>query len=316
MDKDSKIYVAGHRGLLGSALMKELGAGGFGNIVTRGHRELDLTDKKAVFDFFSSESPDYVFLAAGKVGGIIDNKRHPADYLNVNLGIQTSVFEAATAFESRHVVFYGSSCTYPRECPQPMREDYLLTGMVEPTSLGYAAAKIAGLAACRVYNEQYGVNRFIALVPNSMYGPGDNFDLEHCHVVSALIRRFHEAKIGGAEKVTLWGSGRPRREFIYSRDVAAASLFAVENAGQMENRHYNVGTGVDYSIKELGSIIAETVEYEGQIEWDTSKPDGAARKLLDSERLLSLGWSSTTDLREGLAETYRWYCEQLAVSRG
>ena len=323
MNKDSKIYIAGHTGLLGSALMEELArpntgglaGGGFSNVVTRSHKELDLTDKDGVFSFFSAERPEYVFLAAGKVGGIIDNKTHPAEYLRANLAIQNNVFEACREFDVERLVFYGSSCTYPKECPQPMKEEYLLAGMVEETSLGYAAAKIAGLVGCRVYNEQYGKNRFVALTPNSMYGPNDNFDLDNCHVLSALIRRFHEAKASGAGTVTLWGSGRPRREFIYSRDVAAASLFAVQHGEHLENCHYNVGTGIDYSIKELASIIAEIVDYRGEVLWDKSKPDGAPRKLLDSTRFLSLGWKPKTDLRDGLQKTYQRYCSRLTAKQ-
>lgn len=307
MDKDSKIYVAGHTGLLGSALMRELARAGFGNIVTKSHRRLDLTQKDSVFAFFAVEKPEYVFLAAGKVGGIIDNKSRPAEYLRANLAIQGNVFEAAREFDVKNLVFYGSSCTYPRQCPQPMKEEYLLTGMVEETSLGYAAAKIAGLVGCKVYNEQYGPNRFIALVPNSMYGPNDNFDLDNCHVLSALIRRFHEAKISNAATVTLWGSGQPRREFIYSADVAAASLFAVQHVDRLQNHHYNIGTGQDYSIRELASIIAEIVDYRGQIVWDKAKPDGAPRKLLDSGKFLSLGWKSQTNFKDGLKKTYEWY---------
>jgi len=314
MFKDSKIYVAGHTGLLGSALIRKLSEQGYSRVVTRSHAELDLTDKRAVFDFFSIENPEYVFLAAGKVGGIVSNKTYPADYLHINLAIQDNVFEASQKYEIRRLLFYGSSCIYPKFSPQPIKEQYLLTAPLEETSEGYATAKIAGIIACRVYNQQSRsrstsgqTNRFIALVPSNMYGPNDNFNLESCHVLSALIRRFHESKINHTESVTLWGSGTPRREFIFSEDVAEASLFAMEHIEQLENRHYNVGTGVDYSIKELTASVAEIVGYEGKVLWDTSKPDGAPRKLLDSSRFLSLGWRPTVSIDEGIRKTYQWY---------
>jgi len=310
MDKGAKIFVAGHTGLLGSALVKELARRGFRNVIAMPRRRLDLTNKESVFHFFATERPAYVFLAAGKVGGIIDNKTYPADYLHANLAIQVNLFEAAHRFGVEKLVFYGSSCMYPRECPQPMKEEHLLTGMVEQTSLGYAVAKIAGTIACRVYNQQYGHTRFIALVPNSMYGPNDNFDLHNCHVLSAMIRRFHDAKINRAAVVTLWGTGRVRREFIHSSDVAAASVFAVLNADKLENHHYNIGTGTDYSIEELASMVSEVVGYKGKLEWDTTKPDGAARKLLDSSKFQSLGWQPTVELRDGLRSTYQWYCAE------
>jgi len=311
MFKDSRIYVAGHTGLLGSALLRKLRQQGYNTLITRTHAELDLTDKAAVFRFFSVEKPDYVFLCAGKVGGIVSNKTYPADYLHINISIQDNVFEAASRFGVKHLVFYGSSCTYPKLAAQPIKEEYLLTGPLEQTSEAYAAAKIAGLIACRAYNQQYRTNRFIALIPNSMYGPNDNFDLEHCHVLSALVRRFHEAKTTGAPSVTLWGSGRPRREFVYCDDVAEASIFAVKHADRLENRHYNVGSGVDYSIRELALLVARIVGYEGKIEWDTTRPDGAARKLLDSSRFMSLGWKPAVDIEQGLRRTYQWYKERL-----
>jgi GDP-L-fucose synthase len=225
------------------------------------------------------------------------------------LAIQDNVFEATQKFEVEHLVFFGSSCTYPKLAPQPIKEEYFLTGPIEQTSAGYAAAKIAGLFACKVYNSQYHSNRFIALLPNSMYGPNDNFDLENSHVLSALIRRFHEAKLSGAESVTLWGSGTPRREFLFAEDVAEAAVFAIENADKLENSHYNIGNGVDYSIKELAEIIAETVGFEGEICWDTDKPDGTPRKLLDSSRFQALGWQPVTEFRQGLEITYNWFKE-------
>lgn len=305
MYKNSKIHVAGHTGLIGSALIGKLKEHGYCNIITRSHAELDLTNKEAVFDFFSSEQPEYVFLAAGKVGGILSNKSYPASYLHINISIQDNVFEAAQKYNVRHLVFYGSSCSYPKDCKQPIKEERFLTGPIEKTSEGYAAAKIAGTIACKAYNDQYGTNRFIALIPNSAYGPNDNFDLENGHVLSALVHKFHEAKMDQEDSVTLWGSGKPRREFIFSQDVAEASLFAMQNAGELKNHHYNVGTGVDYSIEELAARIAEIVGYDGKIMWDTTKPDGTIQKLLDCSMFLSLGWKPKTDFVKGLKITYQ-----------
>ena len=293
--------------MLGCALSRKLKEHGYNLVVTRTHAELDLTGKGAVVDFFRAEKPEYVFLCAGKTGGIISNKTCPADYLSVNISIQNNVFEAAHRNEVKHLLFYGSSCVYPKFSQQPIKEQFLFGGPIEDTSEAYATAKIAGIVACRAYNRQYDTKRFIALIPNSMYGPNDNFALESAHVLSALVHRFHEAKITNAESVTLWGSGEPRREFVFSEDVADASLFAVQNAAHLENIHYNVGTGIDYSIKELAEKVAETVGYEGTILWDRSKPDGVERKLLDSSRFLSLGWKPTVSLEEGLRRTYQWY---------
>jgi len=307
MYKNSKIYVAGHTGLIGSSLIGRLKGQGYHNVITRPHAELDLTDKAAVFDFFSSEKPEYVFLAAGKVGGILSNKAYPVDYLHINISIQDNVFEAAQKYNVRNLIFYGSSCSYPKDCPSPIREKYFLTGPIEETSQGYAAAKIAGIIACKMYNSQYRTNRFIALIPNSVYGPMDNFNLENSHVLSALIRKFHEAKTNREDSITLWGSGKPRREFIFSEDVAEASIFAMQNAEKLENQHYNIGTGVDYSIEELAQIVKGAVGYDGEILWDKNKPDGACRKLLDSTKFQSLGWEPKTDLGKGLKITYQWY---------
>jgi GDP-L-fucose synthase len=310
MYKDSKVYIAGDRGLIGSALVRKLAQYGYRNIITRTHRELELTDKNAVFDFFSAEKPEYVFLAAGKVGGIVSNKTYPADYFHINIAIQDNLFEAAQKSSVRHLVFYGSSCTYPKDSPQPIKEEYLFTGPIEQTSQAYAAAKIAGIIACNSYNQQYNTKRFIVLIPNSVYGPKDNFDLENSHVLSALIRKFHQAKISNVAAVNLWGTGTPRREFVFCEDVAEASLFAVNNAHKLENIHYNVGTGVDYSIKELAEIIADITGYNGNIRWDTDKPDGAVRKLLDSSKFFSLGWKPAVGLKEGLKITYQWYLKK------
>ena len=311
MYEESKIYVAGHRGLIGTAIVKKLKELGFSNLLLKSHSELDLTDKKSVFDFFSHNKPEYVFLCAGKVGGILDNKTYPADYLHVNLSIQNNVFEADQKYDVKRMVFFGSSCIYPKDISGPIKEDFLFGGPIEATSQGYATAKIAGVISCKAYNEQYGKNRFIALVPNSTYGPGDNFDLQNSHVLSALIRKFHEAKKNNSQNVILWGSGHPRREFIYSEDVASASVYAINNTNLLKNRHYNLGTGKDYSIKELAEIISEVVGYKGQISWDKDKPDGTKQKLLDSSEFMSLGWKPNIGLRDGIEKTYGWYLSEI-----
>lgn len=316
MFKKDKIYVAGHTGLLGSALLKKLAAGGYTNVITRTHAELDLTRQDAVDAFFAEVRPEYVFLCAGLTGGIQANKTYPATFLQVNAMVQSSVFEAAHRYEAKQLIFYGSSCVYPKNSPQPMKEEYLLAGEIEATSEAYAIAKMAGIIACRAFNSQYKTNRFIVLLPNSMYGPRDNFDTENSHVLSALIRRFHDAKQAGDIKITLWGSGNPRREFIFSEDVAAASIFAMENAPKLQNSHYNLGTGIDYSIRELAKNIAGIVGFEGEIDWDTTKPDGTMRKLLDSSKFLSLGWKPSVTLKKGLERTYQWYRESLSQEKG
>ncbi len=307
MLKDSRIYVAGHAGLLGSAIVKKLRAQGYTDVITKTHGELDLMNQEAVNGFFKKEQPEYVFLAAGLTGGIVANKTYPATFLHTNIVIQDNVFHAAKKYMVKHFIFYGSSCVYPKNCPQPIKEEYMLTGEIEETSEAYAIAKTSGITACKSYNYQFKTNCFIALIPNSMYGPNDNFDLENSHVLSALIRRFHEAKREGKEKVSLWGSGNPRREFIFSEDVADASVFAMNNVEKLQNTHYNVGTGVDYSIKELADIISKIAGYKGEIEWDATKPDGAPRKLLDSSRFLQLGWKPSTDIENGLKITCEWY---------
>ena len=305
MFKDSKIYIAGHEGLLGSALVNRLKE--YTNIAVRTHSELDLTKRECVYEFFNKERPEYVFLSAGLTGGIAANKNFPAAYFHTNIAIQDNVFEASQKYSVKNLVFFGSSCIYPKYCPQPIKEDYLMTGEIEGTSEAYAAAKIAGIFACRAYNSQFKTNRFIALIPNSIYGPHDTFDAENSHVVAALIRKLHEAKRRNEDRVTLWGSGNPRREFIFSSDVAEASIFAVSNADVLENSHYNVGIGIDYSIKEIARIIANIVNFKGRIEWDTVKPDGAPSKVLDSNRFFSLGWKPVTTLENGLSLTYEWY---------
>lgn len=307
MDKDSKIYVAGHTGLLGSALVRRLRYRGYNNLITIAHEDLDLTDQREVDAFFRLNRPEYVFLAAGRTGGIWANSRYPVDFLHENTSIQNNIFESANRYEVRHLVFYGSSCVYPRDATQPIREDSLLSGRIEETSEAYAIAKIAGIIACRAYNSQYKAKRFIALIPNSMYGPNDNFEPDSSHVLSALIRKIHDAKLKDEEKVVLWGSGEPRREFIFVDDVADASIFAVENAERLENRHYNIGTGTDYSIKELACMVSDVVGFKGRIEWDTTKPEGAPKKLLDSSRFMNLGWKPIYDFKETLKYTYKWF---------
>jgi len=309
--RDSRIYVAGHTGLLGSAICKKLNTTGYTNIITCSHRELDLTDQAQVRLFFAQKQPEYVFLAAGLTGGILANQAAPADFLHTNIAIQDNVFQAAQEYGVRHLIFYGSSCVYPKDCPQPIKEEYLLTGPIEETSEAYAIAKISGVLACKAYNTQFKTNRFIALVPNSMYGPNDNFELESAHVLSALIRKFHDAKIKKQDKVILWGSGNPRREFIFTEDVADASIFAMNNAEKFKNNYYNIGSGSDYSIKELAKIVAQIVGFQGRIDWDRTKPDGSPRKLLDSKKFLTLGWKPKTTFEKGLRLTYEWYLENM-----
>ena len=311
MLKDSKIYIAGHTGLLGSALVKKLESDDYKNIILRRHSELDLTNQNDTNNFFKEERPEYVFLAAGLTGGIVANDRYPATFLHTNIAIQDNVFQAANNYSVKHIIFYGSSCIYPKNCPQPMKEEYLHTGKIEETSDAYAIAKTAGIIACKSYNRQFGTNRFIALVPNSMYGPNDNFDIENSHVLSALIRKFHNANIEQKEKITLWGTGNPRREFIFSEDVADASIFIMNNIDRktikFQNMHYNVGTGVDYSIKELANIISKIVGYKRKIEWDKTRPDGSPMKLLDSSKFLDLGWRPSVNIEDGIRMTYDWY---------
>lgn len=307
MFKDSKIYIAGHTGLLGSALFHKLKLKGYKNIIIKPHNKLDLLNKECVEKFFNKERPEYVFLSAGLTGGIIANKNFPAAFFHTNIAIQDNVFESAMKYNVKHLIFYGSSCIYPKYCQQPIKEEYLMKGELEATSAAYAAAKIAGVFACRAYNNQFKTNRFISLIPNSIYGPHDSFNTENSHVIAALIMKLHEAKLKRKKKIALWGSGRPKREFIFSSDIAQASIFAMNNADRLENSHYNVGTGIDYSIKEISKIIANIVNFKGKIEWDTTKPDGTPRKILDSRKFFSLGWKPITTLENGLRLTYEWY---------
>ncbi len=308
MKPDSRVYVAGHRGLVGQALARRLEREGFTNIILATHSELDLTDQAATDAFFAARKPEFVFCAAAKVGGIMANKTYPVDFLHENILIQTSLLRAAQRHGVRKTLLLGSSCIYPRLAPQPIREDSLLTGPLEPTNQWYAIAKIAGIMLGQAYREQYGMN-VISAMPANLYGPGDNFDLESSHVLPAMIRKFHEAKMAGADHVTLWGTGAPLREFLHVDDLADASLFLM--------RHYddgepiNIGSGRDISIKDLAELVAEVVGFSGTIVWDKSKPDGTPRKLLDSTKIRALGCCPRTDLRMGSGETYRWFLEQV-----
>lgn len=304
MNTDSRIYVAGHRGLVGGAIARALDARGFNNIVTRTREELDLRDPSAVDSFFRVERPDYVFLAAAKVGGILANDTHPVEFLRDNLEIQTHVIDAAFRSDVTKLAFLGSSCIYPRLAAQPIAEDSLLTGPLETTNEWYAIAKIAGIKLCQAYRKEHGFDA-ISVMPTNLYGPGDNFDLTSSHVLPALIRKFHEAKEIGAPSVTVWGSGKPMREFLYVDDLADAVLFLMQNYDSPEI--INVGVGEDISIAELAGLIREIVDYDGDIVFDADKPDGTPRKLLDVSKINNLGWKAATDLRTGILKTYRWY---------
>lgn len=307
MEQNAKIYVAGHRGLVGSAIMRRLQSSGFENLITRTSSELDLRNQAAVNDFFAKEKPQYVFLSAARVGGILANDEYPADFIRDNLQIQTNVIDASWRNTAKKLLFLGSSCIYPRECPQPIKEQYLLTGPLERTNEWYAIAKIAGIKQCQAYRQQYRFNAICAM-PTNLYGPGDNFDLETSHVLPALIRRFHEAKENDSSSVSLWGSGKPRREFMHVDDLADACLFLME---RYEGEDIiNVGTGKDCTIAELAELIKNIIGYEGEINYDTSKPDGTPRKLLDVSRLKQLGWSARVTLKVGIQQIYDWYLQQ------
>jgi len=304
MRPGDKIYVAGHRGLVGSALVRRLQREGYTNLLMRSHGELDLTNQSMVQDFFMMERPDYVFLAAAKVGGILANRDYPADFIMDNLSIAVNVIMAAHRVRVKKLLFLGSSCIYPKHAPQPVKEEHLLTGSLEPTNEAYAVAKIAGILLCQACNRQYGTN-YISVMPANLYGPGDNFDLETSHVLPALIRKFHEAKVSGSPHVVVWGTGSPRREFLHVDDLADACLFLMREYNEPEI--INVGVGEDISIGDLAQLTAEVVGYQGAIIYDTTKPDGTPRKLLDVSRLTKLGWRPRISLREGIEQTYRWY---------
>lgn len=312
MNLDSKIYVAGHSGLIGSAFVRRLKRDGYTNVILRTHAELDLASQLEVIDFFKNEKPEYLILAAGKVGGIVENKTYPADFIRTNLSIQSNVLDAAHKNDVKRLVNFGSSCMYPRECPQPMSENALFSGVPEPTSMAYAVSKMAGMQMCLAYNQQYGENRFIPVIPNSAFGPNDNFNPESGHVLSALIRRLHEAKANGYPSVTLWGTGSPCREFIHADDIADAGLMLLK--AELGNLEFplNLGSGSDISIKNLAALVAKVVGFNGVIEWDSTKPDGAPRKLLDSSRINRFGWSPSVSFADGLLATYEWYLNNIA----
>jgi GDP-L-fucose synthase len=304
MEKTSKIFIAGHRGLVGSAIVRALQAQGYQNLILKTRQDLDLTDQHAVAEFFAQEKPEYVFLAAAKVGGIMANKTHPADFIYDNLTIQTNIIHSAYTHNVKKLLFLGSSCIYPKLCQQPIKEEYLMTGELEPSNKAYALAKIAGIFMCQSYNEQYGTN-FISLMPTNLYGPHDNFDLENSHVMPAMIRKFHEATVKKEPRVTMWGTGSAKREFLHVDDLALASLFLMDNYN--DSSIINIGTGEDVSIKELAEMVKNVVGYEGEMVWDTTKPDGTPRKLLDVTKLHTLGWKHATPLDLGIASTYEWF---------
>lgn len=312
MELSSKIYVAGHRGLVGSAIVRKLREKGYDNLVYRTSKELDLTDRTEVDRFFMEEKPEYVFLAAAKVGGILANNDYPASFIRDNMMIQTNVIDAAHQNNAKKLMFFGSTCIYPKHAAQPMREDSLLTGELEPTNEAYAIAKIAGIKMCQSYNRQFGTD-FISLMPTNLYGQNDNFDLESSHVLPALIRKFHEAKISAAPAVEVWGTGRPRREFMFVDDLADATIYLANNYSG--NDIVNIGVGKDISIKELAEKISDTVGYQGKIKFNTKMPDGTPRKLVDVDRLNGLGWRASVSLDEGLRMTYDWFLENEAENR-
>ncbi len=303
-DKNAKIYIAGHRGLVGSAIIRRLLKDGYNNLLTRTHSELDLINQQAVKDFFETEKPEYVYLAAAKVGGIMANKTYPADFIYTNLMIQKNILHSAYLNGVKKLLFLGSSCIYPKHAPQPMKEEHLLSGKLEPTNIAYAIAKIAGIIASQSYNKQYGTN-YISVMPTNLYGIGDNFDLKTSHVLPAMMRKFHEAKAENHRPVELWGTGSPMREFLHVDDLADAIIYLMENYNDSE--FVNIGTGVDITIKELAEIIQKAVGHKGEIKWDSSKPDGTPCKLLDVSKLHSLGWKHSIELEDGIKSTYDWF---------
>lgn len=304
MEKSSKIYIAGHRGMVGSAILRRLQKVGFDNFVLRTSSELDLRDQKAVFDFLETEKPDYVFVAAAKVGGILANNCYRADFIYENLQIQNNIIHGSYKIGVKKLLFLGSSCIYPKLAPQPLKEEYLLTGLLEPTNEPYAIAKIAGIKMCEAYKNQYGCN-FISVMPTNLYGPNDNYDLQNSHVLPALIRKFHEAKLQNLPSVEVWGTGSPMREFLHADDLADACVFLMDNYNELE--FVNIGTGEDVTIKELAESVRKVVGFEGSIDWNTSKPDGTPRKLMDVSKLHNLGWKHTIELEDGIRAVYEEY---------
>lgn len=306
MDKNSKIYVAGHHGLVGSNIMKRLLNRGYTNVIGRTRQELDLTNQDAVNTFFDAERPEYVVLAAAKVGGILANNTYPADFIMQNQQIQCNVIDASYRFGVKKLLFLGSSCIYPRMCPQPIKEEYLLTGELEKTNEAYALAKISGLKMCYFYKKQYGAN-FISVMPTNLYGPGDNFHLKNSHVLPALLRKMHEAKVSNADNVEIWGTGKVLREFLYIEDMADGCIFLLENYDGAD--FINLGTGKELTIRELAELIKKVVGFKGRLEFNSDKPDGTPRKLLDVSKMETLGWKYKVELEEGIRRTYKWYLE-------
>ncbi len=306
---DSRIYVAGHPGLVGSAVLRRLEREGFSTILTATREQLDLRDQAAVNYWFQANRPEYVFLVAGTVGGILANSTRPAEFIYDNMMIHATVVHASHLFEVKKLLYLGSSCIYPRNCPQPMKEEHLLSGYLEPTNEPYAVAKIAGIKLCQAYRRQYGSD-FISAMPTNLYGPNDNFDLESSHVLPAMIRKFHDAKAEGREEVTIWGTGSPRREFLHVDDLADACLYIMQNYDEEE--HINVGTGEDQTIRELAELVAEIVHPGAHLVFDTTKPDGTPQKLLDVTRLHELGWKHSINLPDGIRSSYKWYLENVA----
>ncbi|WP_029619062.1 GDP-L-fucose synthase family protein [Pseudorhizobium marinum] len=310
MDRDAKIYVAGHRGMVGSAIVRKLSSLGYTNVVTRTHAEVDLVSQQAVMDFLGQEKPDYIFMAAAKVGGIHANNTLRAEFLYQNLMIETNVVHAAWQAGVNRMLFLGSSCIYPRDCPQPIREDYLLTGPLEQTNEPYAIAKIAGVKLCESYNRQYGT-QYVSAMPTNLYGPNDSYDLANSHVLPALIRKTHEAKLRGDRELVVWGSGKPMREFLYVDDMAEACVFLMENG--ISDGLFNIGTGEDVTICELAETVMDVVGFDGTIVYDSAKPDGTPRKLLDVDKMKTLGWSASTGLRDGIARAYADFKERFSA---
>lgn len=314
MDYSAKIYIAGHTGMVGSAIVRRLKKEKYRNLVLRTHKELDLTDGVSVSNFFITEKPEYVILAAAKVGGILANNNYPADFIYQNLQIQNNIIHNAYLNGVKKLLFLGSSCVYPKNCPQPIKEEYLLSGELEKTNEPYAVAKIAGIKMCQSYNRQYGTN-FVAVMPTNLYGPNDSFDLKNSHVLPALIRKFHEAKVSGRKSVDIWGTGTPRREFLYVDDLANACIFVLNNFDPTKEQNekgdifLNVGMGEDLSIVELAKIVKEVVGFKGEITLDSSKPNGTAQKLLDVSKINNLGWRAKVKLKKGIRSVYKWYLD-------
>lgn len=312
MDKHSRIFVAGHNGLVGSAIVRHLKADGFTNLIVRSRKETDLENQGAVLKLFLEERPDYVFMAAAKVGGILANNTYPVDFIRSNLMVQNNIIDASFYSGVKKLLFLGSSCIYPKLCPQPIKEEYLLTGALEPTNEWYAIAKIAGIKMCQAYHRQHGMNA-ISLMPTNLYGPGDNFDLNSSHVMPALIRKFHEAKLSGAKEVVMWGTGTPKREFLHVDDLADACVHLMQTYNDPEI--VNIGTGEDVTIRELAELVREVVGFQGEIVQDLSKPDGTPRKLLDVSKLHGLGWKHRVELKDGIESTYGWFLAHLGRIR-